>query len=80
MAGVGTRTQLIRGLAITPAEVARAKRDAILSGAEADGRCTVVAGEDPFGMGVPSEQREYRFTDAELAELERLTELGGLSA
>lgn len=74
------RTQLIRGLAITPAEVASAKRDAILARAEADGRCTVVAGEDPFGMGVACEQREYRFTDAELAELERLRELGGLSA
>lgn len=74
------RTQLIRGLAITPAEVASAKRDAILARAEADGRCRVVAGEDPFGMGVPSEQRDYRFTDAELAELARLRELGGLSA
>lgn len=74
------RTQLIRGLAITPAEVASTKRDALLAQAEAEGRCTVVAGEDPFGMGIPSEQREYRFTDAELAELERLRELGGLSA
>lgn len=74
------RTQLIRGLAITPAEVASVKRDALLAQAEAEGRCTVVAGEDPFGMGIPSEQREYRFTEAEQVELERLRVLGGLSA
>lgn len=74
------RTQLIRGLAITPAEVASAKRDAILAQVEAEGRCTVVAGEDPFGMGVACEQREYRFTEAEQVELERLRVLGGLSA
>ncbi|MTI74436.1 MAG: hypothetical protein FH747_12390 [Stenotrophomonas sp.] len=74
------RTQLIRGLAITPAEVASVKRDALLAQAEAEGRCTVVAGEDPFGMGVACQQREYRFTDAEQVELERLRVLGGLSA
>lgn len=74
------RTQLIRGLAITPAEVASAKRNVIQACAEAEGRCQVTGGEDPFGMGVPTERREYRFTDAELAELERLRELGGLSA
>lgn len=74
------RTQLIRGLAITPAEVASAKRDAIQARAQAEERCTMVAGTDPFGMEVPTEYRDYQFTEAEQVELARLQELAGLSA
>lgn len=74
------RTQLIRGLAITPSEVARAKREAIHARARAEGRCTVVAGTDPFGMEVPTQDWLYQFNEAEQVELARLEELARMSA
>ena len=69
------RTQMIRGLAITPAEIARAKRSALYESAKAEGRFTVVVEPDPFDANDVCEMLVLDFTDTEQAELERLAEL-----
>ena len=74
------RTQLIRGLAITPSEVARAKREVIQAQAHEEGRATVVTGTDPFGMEVMTQDWVYEFTETERVELARLEELARMSA
>ncbi|MBS0537083.1 MAG: hypothetical protein JSR72_23750 [Proteobacteria bacterium] len=78
-----TRTQLIRGLAITPAEIARAKRAAIYEQAEQEDRVSLhqsIGLDHIFPEGKLMDVREYQFTEAENDELMRLEELERMSA
>jgi putative DNA primase/helicase len=68
------RMQLIRGLAITPLEVADAKRAAIEAKAKSERRYVEVAVPDPFGEGASCIEQSYQFTPEELAALACLGE------
>lgn len=74
------RTQMIRGLAITPAEIARAKRQEIHERAKAEGRFTVEVELDEFSVIGARDKVTLMLTEAEQAEMARLGELERMSA
>jgi len=82
-----TRVKQIHNLALTPQEVARVKKDQLVSEVIARGAFTVqykdvVCNDDPFGNGQErmerQEERIPEFTPAESAELGRLDHLATL--